>query len=638
MHLLMYACILPDLSYQFATQEYLGMLGWQGDVSGVPLSQVHSEEALFELRHGMMLARSKGTATLSWQPFVEDHNLWLRLEIFWNPVARLYTVNAMRTGQAAGRMLFQDPQQGLFDYTPQAVMLLDGDNRIYRVNPSFSEVTGFSYEDVVGQGPGIVTNREISAELFDHLWQQLMLRGFWEGELWNQHKDGHSYPAWYSLMARRDDSGEIDGFVAQFSDISSSYGDQNRYSHASYDALTGLPDEFMLLDQLNQQLLRDSLGHRGRGLLLLQLNSTGEVGGALIAALAARLSAQVRETDLLAMDQEHNFVFVLEDCPDEMTLEQFADRIGALLQEPVDIDGQPFVVHHTMGGVLVESGGISAELMLDRARLVLRTLEKQQGFWLYDKSLGSGTVLSRDTLGQAVSEGWLQLRFNPVYSLQEHHLAAAEVSLALNHPQQGILSPEQFIPQLSRYGLLQDYHQQLERQLLPMIKLWSGFEQFHNLCIRLQDEELFSVAVIEHLIRQMVKVGIPPQRLMIILNFVQLQLFPDEIEELKAHGVLILLDPQQHSLGRLSPQLFPDMLLLNAGLVEQQMRDDRYIRDVETLISMARQNDLEVMAEGVRTTGQMTRLTQQGCVRMSGKYVGRDLTLEQLVERLDLEH
>ncbi|MBN0988446.1 EAL domain-containing protein [Amphritea pacifica] len=638
MHLLMYACILPDLSYQFATQEYLGMLGWQGDVSGVPLSQVHSEEALFELRHGMMLARSKGTATLSWQPFVEDHNLWLRLEIFWNPVARLYTVNAMRTGQAAGRMLFQDPQQGLFDYTPQAVMLLDGDNRIYRVNPSFSEVTGFSYEDVVGQGPGIVTNREISAELFDHLWQQLMLRGFWEGELWNQHKDGHSYPAWYSLMARRDDSGEIDGFVAQFSDISSSYGDQNRYSHASYDALTGLPDEFMLLDQLNQQLLRDSLGHRGRGLLLLQLNSTGEAGGALIAALAARLSAQVRETDLLAMDQEHNFVFVLEDCPDEMTLEQFADRIGALLQEPVDIDGQPFVVHHTMGGVLVESGGISAELMLDRARLVLRTLEKQQGFWLYDKSLGSGTVLSRDTLGQAVSEGWLQLRFNPVYSLQEHHLAAAEVSLALNHPQQGILSPEQFIPQLSRYGLLQDYHQQLERQLLPMIKLWSGFEQFHNLCIRLQDEELFSVAVIEHLIRQMVKVGIPPQRLMIILNFVQLQLFPDEIEELKAHGVLILLDPQQHSLGRLSPQLFPDMLLLNAGLVEQQMRDDRYIRDVETLISMARQNDLEVMAEGVRTTGQMTRLTQQGCVRMSGKYVGRDLTLEQLVERLDLEH
>ncbi|SEQ26553.1 PAS domain S-box-containing protein [Amphritea atlantica] len=638
MHLPMYACILPDLSYQFATQEYLGMIGWQGDVSGVPLSQVHSEEALFELRHGMMLARSKGTATLSWQPFVEDHNLWLRLEIFWNPVALLYTVNAMRTGQAAGRMLFQDPQQGLFDYTPQAVMLLDGDNRIYRVNPSFSEVTGFSFEDVVGQGPGIVTNREISAELFDHLWQQLMLRGFWEGELWNQHKDGHSYPAWYSLMARRDDSGEIDGFVAQFSDISSSYGDQNRYSHASYDALTGLPDEFMLLDQLNQQLLRDSLGHRGRGLLLLQLNSTGEGSGALIAALAARLSAQVRETDLLAMDQEHNFVFVLEDCPDEMTLEQFADRIGALLQEPVDIDGQPFVVHHTMGGVLVENGGISAELMLDRARLVLRTLEKQQGFRLYDKSLGSGTVLSRDTLSQAVSEGWLQLRFNPVYSLQEHHLAAAEVSLALNHPQQGILSPEQFIPQLSRYGLLQDYHQQLERQLLPMIKLWSGFEQFHNLCIRLQDEELFSVAVIEHLIRQMVKVGIPPQRLMIILNFVQLQLFPDEIEELKAHGVLILLDPQQHSLGRLSPQLFPDMLLLNAGLVEQQMRDDRYIRDVETLISMARQNDLEVMAEGVRTTGQMTRLTQQGCVRMSGKYVGRDLTLEQLVERLDLEH
>jgi len=638
MHQPMYACILPDLSYQFATQEYLGMLGWQGEVSGVSLSRVHSEAALFELRHGMMLARSQGTATLSWQPFAENHNLWLQLEICWNPVAGLYIVNAMRTGQAAGRILAQNPEHGLFDYTPQAVMLLDGDNRIYRVNPGFSEITGFSFEDVVGQGPGIVTNREISAEMFDHLWQQLMHRGFWEGELWNRHKDGRSYPAWYSLMAQRDESGEIDGFVAQFSDISSSYGDQNRYSHASYDDLTGLPDEYTLLDQLNQQLLRDSLGHRGRGLILLQLESSEGESAQLMTALAARLSAQVRESDLLAVDQEHNFVFILEDCPDEMTLEQFAERVTAVLQAPVDVDGQTLGFDHAMGGVLVESGGISAELMLDRARLVLRTLDSHNGFRLYDASLGSGTVLSRDTLSQAVSEGWLQLRFNPVYSLQGHHLAAAEVSLTLSHPQQGILSPEQFIPQLSRYGLLQDYHQQLERQLLPLISLWSGFEQFHNLCIRLQDEELFSAEVIEHLIRQMVKAGIPPQRLMVILSFVQLQLFPDEIEELKAHGVLILLDPQKYSLGRLSPQLFPDMLLLNAGLVEQQMRDDRSVRDVEALISMARDNDLEVMAEGVRTTGQMTRLTQQGCLRMSGKYVGRELTLEQLIERLDLEH
>ncbi|WP_299197545.1 EAL domain-containing protein [uncultured Amphritea sp.] len=638
MHLPMYACILPDLSYQFATQEYLGMLGWQGEVTGIPLARVHSEEALFELRHGMMLARSKGTATLSWQPFVEDHNLWLQLEIFWNPVAGLYIVNAMRSGQAAGRVFAQHPEEGLFDYTPQAVMLLDEENRIYRVNPGFSDVSGFSFEDVVGQGPGIVTNREIATELFDHLWQQLMFRGFWEGELWNRHKDGHSYPAWYTLMAQRDESGEIDGFVAQFSDISSSYRDQHRYNHASYDALTGLPDEFMLLDQLNQQLLKDSLGHRGRGLILLQLDTDGQETGQIAAALAARLSAQVRETDLLAVDQEHNFVFVLEDCPDEMTLEQFAERISVGLLEPVDVEGEAISFAHAMGGVLVENGGISAELMLDRARLVLRTPDSHNGFRLYDASLGSGTVLSRDTLSQAVSEGWLQLRFNPVYSLAEHHLAAAEVSLSLNHPQQGVLSPGQFIAQLSRYGLLQDYHQQLERQLAPMIKLWSGFDQFHNLCIRLQDEELFAADVIEHLIRQMVKAGIPPQRLMIILNYVQLQLFPDEIEELKAQGVLILLDPQQHPIERLPTQLYPDMLLLNAHLVEQQMRDDYYVRDVEDFITMARDNDLDVMAEGVRTTGQMTRLTQQGCLRMSGKYVGRDLTLEQLIERLDLEH
>lgn len=637
MHLPMYACILPDLSYQFATQEYTGMLGWQGELSGVPLSQVHAEESLFELQHGMMLARSQGTATLSWQPFVEDSTLWLQLEICWNPVAGLFIVNAMRTAQAAGRQLAQHPEQGLFDYTPQAVMLLDEDNRIYRVNAGFSEVSGYAFEDVAGQGPGIVTNRNIAAEMFDHLWQQLMLRGYWEGELWNRHKDGHSYPAWYSLMAQRDENGEIEGFVAQFSDISSAYGDPSRFNHASYDVLTGLPDEHMLLEQLNQQLLRDSLGHRGRGLILLQLQADDVDREQLTAAIGARLSAQVRETDLLAVDQEQNFVFVLDDCPDEMVLEQFAERISDVLLERVDTAEQPLLGDYAMGGVLVEGGSISAELMLDRARLVLRTPDSHNGFRVYDIGLGSGAVFSRETLDQGVSEGWLQLRFNPVYSLQGHHLAAAEVSLAMNHPTQGILTPAQFVPQLSRYGLLDDYHQQLEQQLLPLIAEWNRFEQFQNLSLRLQDEELFSADVIAQLIRQMVKAGIPPQRLMINLHYDQLQLFPDEIEEFKALGVLVLLDPQGHNLERLPPQLLPDMLLVNAGLVEQQMRDSRYIREVEKLISIAQDSELGVMAEGVRTTGQMTRLTQQGCLRMSGKYVGSELTMKQLIERLELE-
>ncbi len=160
----------------------------------------------------------------------------LQLEICWNPVAELYLVNAMRTQQAAARELARDPDDGLFFYTPQAVMLLDDENRIYRINQSFSEISGFSIEDVIGQGPGIVTNSDVTPELFDHLWQQLMLRGFWEGELWNRHKDGHSYPAWYSLMAMRDDSSEITGFVAQFSDITSCYSDQHRFTHTSYDA------------------------------------------------------------------------------------------------------------------------------------------------------------------------------------------------------------------------------------------------------------------------------------------------------------------------------------------------------------------------------------------------------------------
>ena len=629
----MCACITSRMTYQYGSSEYQDMLGWQGELNGVALADIHKEDALFELRHGLMLAKANGTAQQRWQPFNNDNSLWLQLEICWNPGAELFIVNAYTNQQANAQELLQHPEQGLFSYTPQAVMLLDDENRIYRVNRSFSEMSGYNLEDVIGEGPGIVTNREIAPELFDHLWQQLMLKGVWEGLLWNRHKDGRNYPAWYSITANRDQNSEITGFVAQFSDITSSFTDSHRYLHTAYDSLTGLADEQMLLDFLDQKLLMTGLNQQNCGLLLIHPEEKD--ADSAITEIATRLSMQLREQDLLAIDHHRCFALVVEPCNDDTALEQLAERLRFELQEPADGTCYPVAI----SGVLADRAGITAELMLDRAYLALDASRQDQNrFRLYEEGLGSGTILSRQELQQAITENWLQLRFNPVYSLQGHKLTATEMALCLDHPLKGLLTPDQFVIQLTRYGLLHEFQQQLLKQVEPLLTIWAGFDSLESLSLELQDEELLQSSYITELLQMMLKAGMPPQRLMISVSIAHLKLYPDEIEQLKAQGVRLLLDTEKRKQATIPRSLAPDMMLLNPELVEEQMRDDKAAIQIERVLQQAETLDIQVQASGVRTTGQMARLTQQGCHLMSGKYVGWFLTLEQLIERLDLEH
>lgn len=623
----MCAVILSDLTYQFGSSDYCAQLGWQGALNDTHLQQVHGDEALFELRSALAKARKEGNASLTWQPQPQQSDQWLYIQLCWNPVAEQYLLNASTLAQAAEQTLSEQPVDGLFDYSPQGVMVMDRENRIYRINRSFYDLTGYRFDEVVGQGPGIITNDDIDPDVFGDLWQQLMKEGVWEGELWNRHKDGHTYPAWYSILASRDSNGEISGFVAQFSDTSSWYQQQR--------ALPQLHEPWQLERLLEQKLKLCDLTGRGLAVLTVDLipaaHSESFDHREAMQGLALRLSSELREEDCLAHTAQGALALIIDNCADSGLLEALAERL-LMLEQRTD------TVTVAMGGVLAEARECSAELLLEQAALALRSSTAGDGgFRLYEASQGSGSVLVQSELEQLVDAGAIELRFNPVYSLRGHQLIATEVLPCLQHPQLGLLPVAQYLSQITRYGLLHTYHQQLRTALVPLIKLWSGFKGFESIYLRLQDEELFASDLISLLLSAMRRADIPSPSLMVAVTAKQLQLFPDECEHLQARGVRLLVDTRGSSRWpMMQPQ--PDMLLLDAGRVERQMRDDQAMLSVDQLIAQASQLGLQVLAEGVRTTGQMTRLTQQGCYRMNGRYVGQNLTLSQLIERLDMEH
>ncbi|MCG7946259.1 MAG: PAS domain S-box protein, partial [Candidatus Thiodiazotropha taylori] len=197
----------------------------------------------------------------------------------------------------------------VFDTTAEGIMVTDEENRIKTVNPAFTRITGYSQEEVLGRTPNVLSSGRHSKSFYDDLWESVLHKGYWSGEIWNRRKDGSVFPEWLSISAIKGDHGIAKEFVAVFSDITKhkENEEQIRYQ-ANYDALTGLPNRSLLSDRLNQAI---AAAHREDWMLAVLfidldhfkvVNDTfgHVVGDELLQLVSARIKACLRESDTVA--------------------------------------------------------------------------------------------------------------------------------------------------------------------------------------------------------------------------------------------------------------------------------------------------------------------------------------------------
>ncbi len=108
----------------------------------------------------------------------------------------------------------------VLETTAEAILVTDADYRISSINPAFTRITGYSKDEVLGQDPSILRSGKHDSTFYELIWQALESEGAWQGEIWNQRKDGTVYPEWLSLTAIRSSNGDVVNYVAVSSDIS----------------------------------------------------------------------------------------------------------------------------------------------------------------------------------------------------------------------------------------------------------------------------------------------------------------------------------------------------------------------------------------------------------------------------------
>lgn len=235
----------------------------------------------------------------------------------------------------------------VFEASHDAIIITNPANGIIAVNRAFTDITGYTQEEVMGKNPKMLSSGRQDQGFYISMWTSIREDGHWQGEIWNRRKSGEVYPEWVTISAVRNAREEIANYIAIFSDISERKAAEEHINYlAQHDGLTGLPNRTLMQDRLQQAL---SAAGRAGGLvavLFLDLDhfkdindSLGHhVGDQLLIAVAERISDSVRGADTVSRIGGDEFVIILPTVAEADDIALVAEKILCSLSRRYRID------------------------------------------------------------------------------------------------------------------------------------------------------------------------------------------------------------------------------------------------------------------------------------------------------------
>jgi diguanylate cyclase (GGDEF)-like protein/PAS domain S-box-containing protein len=276
----------------------------------------------------------------------------------------------------------------VFNTVDEAVMITDPENRIIRVNAAFTQITGYSAEEVLGKNPRLLSAGTHPPEFYQNLWGSLKANGGWRGEVKNRHKSGSFYIEWLSIKRLCDAKGDVVHYVAVFADISerkSAEAKVHRLAH--HDPLTDLPNRTLLSDRLSQALAT-AQRERGRMALLFidldkfkPVNDTHghHVGDLLLQEVAHRLLDGARASDTVARLGGDEFVVLLPAISGEGDALAVAQMIFDALQKVFVIGALQLNIDASIGIALYPEHGLDEASLMQNADSAMYQAKQQGG-------------------------------------------------------------------------------------------------------------------------------------------------------------------------------------------------------------------------------------------------------------------
>jgi len=544
----------------------------------------------------------------------------------------------------------------VFDDGLQAIVITDVHGRILRVNPMFSEMTGFEPEDVIGRNIAMLESDNHPPEFLAGIWRELKQEGSWVGENWKRRKNGESFAAWESASAVDGENGEHLSYIFMFQDITDRKLFSSRLEQlAHYDPLTHLPNRRLLADRVGHAIQRSSRNQDQHALLFIDLDHFKRIndtightaGDRLLTVIANRLTKCVRASDTVARLGGDEFAVLLEDTASPMDAERIAEKILTSLAEPVQLEGRDWYIGASIGiGLSPRDGEDMATLLKNADTAMYRAKEDgRHCFRFFDEGMAERAALqvARETaLRLAVQHRAFSLHYQPQIDLASGAVTGVE---ALIRWRQGdkLVSPLEFIPLAEETGLIAPIGRWvLDTACRDIAGLHAAGETGIKLSVNISAIELKQADFVEHVMMALAESGLPPENLELEITestmMVDVARVASVLDTLAAMGVGMAIDDFGTGYSSLAylKQLPVDYLKIDRSFVRDVPKDLEDSTIVRAILTMSCTLGIKVVAEGIETEEQMRFLRDEGCHIGQGYLISRPQPLDDLIGWLKL--
>lgn len=527
----------------------------------------------------------------------------------------------------------------VFTHAREGIMIADADGTIIEVNETFSQITGYSREEVVGQNPRILQSGRQEPAFYETMWKALLEKGHWYGEIWNRHKSGKVFAEMITISAVNDAAGNTQHYVALFTDITHMKEHQQELEHiAHYDALTCLPNRVLLTDRLQQAMIRNERRNQSLAVVYLDLDGFKSVndsydhqtGDELLIAISKRMKDALREGDTLARIGGDEFVAILADLEQITDCEPVLVRLLQAASSPIRLEYAELQLSASIGVTLHPQDDVDADQLIRHADQAMY-IAKQEGknrYHLFDIEHDAAIKTQQERLEDiraALDNLEFVLYYQPKVNIITGEVIGAEALIRWQHPQRGLLSPAEFLPFTDSHPLSVNIGEWVIDSVLTQMREWNASGLDMVVSVNIGAKQFQQADFVERIALLLAAhPGIRPACLELeVLETSALEDLDAVSKKIKAcreMGVRFALDDFGTGFSSLTylRHLPVDILKIDQSFVRDMLVDQDDLAIVNGVIGLANTFSRQVIAEGVETMSHAKKLVAMGCQLAQG--------------------
>jgi diguanylate cyclase (GGDEF)-like protein/PAS domain S-box-containing protein len=539
----------------------------------------------------------------------------------------------------------------------EAMMITDANRVIVKINNAFIEESGYLAEEVIGRTPKLLQSGRHDKAFYKAMWESINLTGKWHGEVWDRRKNGEIYPKWLTISAVKDNNGVVINYIGTQYDITErKLAEEKIEELAFFDPLTHLPNRRLLKDRLKQSMIVSNRNKTFGAVLFIdidhfkKLNDTlgHDKGDILLQHVAQLLTSCVREGDTVGRLGGDEFLVILKNLNDGIQesaslTEAVGTKILNTLGQTYQLGDINYRATASIGATLFCGEETSIEDLLKQADLAMYK-SKDTGrntLHFFDADM-EAVVLKRATLENDLHDALQKSQFLLYYQAQimNGKLTGCEALVRWQHPQRGLVPPNEFIPLAEETGQIIELGRWVLETACAQLASWANQPSMAHLTIAVNvsahqfHQENFVDQVLETLKNSNAFPYLLKLELTESLLISNIEDIIEKMYKLKAKGVGFSLDDFGTGFSSLSylKRMPLNQLKIDQSFVRDVLTDPNDASIAKTIITLADSLNLNVIAEGVETAAQRDFLADAGCFAYQGYFFSRPLPIDKFEE------